>query len=288
MFLCPRFPPLCPEGAAIFAKWKAEHLNNIFAEECSLVLTGVVVNVAAVLEAFLGSLVTVPRIKDTIMQGLGLAVCLIGISMGLATANIIIPGAGLVVGGGLGAWIGLEKRLEGMGQRLGTLVKAKGRFTEGFLTATLVYCVGAMAVVGSLNSGLTGDHQVLFTKAVLDGTTAVFFTASLGIGVAFSAIPLFIYQGGIALCAVWWRPVKRCSSGRAYLYRRPFDSRHWPQHAGRGPDQGGQLATCHIVRGGHRLVWGIKKHPSWVLFKYEPYLVDALSRASERRCWTYR
>ncbi len=168
-----------------------------------MVLTGVVVNVAAVLGgAILGSLVKLsPRIKDTIMQGLGLAVCLIGISMGLATANIIIPVAGLVVGGGLGAWIGLEKRLEGMGQRLGNLVKAKGRFTEGFLTATLVYCVGAMAVVGSLNSGLTGDHQVLFTKAVLDGTTAVFFTASLGIGVAFSAIPLFIYQGGIALCA---------------------------------------------------------------------------------------
>ncbi|MGI6148444.1 MAG: DUF554 domain-containing protein [Limnochordia bacterium] len=168
-----------------------------------MVLTGVIVNVAAVLAgSMLGCLVKLPeRIKETIMHGLGLAVCLIGISMGLDTGNIIIPVAALVVGGGLGALICLENRLENVGARMARLVKAKGRFTEGFLTATLVYCVGAMAVIGSLNSGLTGDHGVLFTKAILDGTTAVFFTASLGIGVAFSVIPLFIYQGGIALCA---------------------------------------------------------------------------------------
>ena len=79
-------------------------------------------------------------------------------------------------------------------------------FSQGFLTATLVYCVGAMAVVGSLNSGLTGDHQVLYAKSMLDGTTAVLFTASLGLGVAFSAIPVFIYQGAIALLATWIAP----------------------------------------------------------------------------------
>lgn len=168
-----------------------------------MALTGVVVNVVAVVAgSLLGSLVKLPgAVRDTIMQGMGLAVCLIGISMGLATANIVIPVAGLVIGGGLGAWLGVESRLERLGQKLAALVKATGRFTDGFLTATLVYCVGAMAVVGSLNSGLTGDHQVLYTKAVLDGTTAVFFTASLGIGVAFSAVPLFVYQGGIALAA---------------------------------------------------------------------------------------
>lgn len=166
-------------------------------------------NAAAVIAgSILGSLVKLPGgIRETIMQGLGLAVCLIGISMGLDTTNIIIPVAALVVGGGLGALVELERRLEGLGEKLANLVKAKGSFTEGFLTATLVYCVGAMAVVGSLNSGLTGDHQVLFTKAILDGTTAVFFTASLGIGVAFSAVPLLLYQGGIALCAGFVAPL---------------------------------------------------------------------------------
>lgn len=80
-------------------------------------------------------------------------------------------------------------------------------FSQGFLTATLIYCVGAMAVVGSLNSGLTGDHHVLYAKSMLDGTTAVLFTASLGIGVAFSALPVFIYQGAIALLAGFIAPL---------------------------------------------------------------------------------
>jgi uncharacterized membrane protein YqgA involved in biofilm formation len=74
------------------------------------------------------------------------------------------------------------------------------------MTATLVYCVGAMAVVGSLNSGLTGEHQVLYAKSMLDGVSAVFFAASLGMGVGFSAIPVLVYQGGIALLATYLAP----------------------------------------------------------------------------------
>jgi len=119
----------------------------------------------------------------------------------------------LAVGSIIGEKLDLERRIERLGEALQRmsagrmkLGASKADFTQGFLTASLVYCVGAMAVVGSLNSGLTGDHQVLYAKSMLDGTTAVLFTASLGLGVAFSAIPVFIYQGAIALLATWIAP----------------------------------------------------------------------------------
>lgn len=169
-----------------------------------MVLMGVLVNVAAILGGCLvGSFVRLSgKIRDTIMQGLGLAVCIIGITTGLESSNIMIPIAALVVGGGIGAALDLETRLERTGQTLSKiLARDDGGFNEGFLTATLVYCIGAMAVIGSLNSGLYGDHHVLYAKSMLDGISAIFFTASFGIGVAFSAVPLFLYQGSIVLLA---------------------------------------------------------------------------------------
>ncbi|HHY15107.1 MAG TPA: DUF554 domain-containing protein, partial [Firmicutes bacterium] len=85
--------------------------------------------------------------------------------------------------------------------------KSAGDFTQGFLTATLVFCVGAMAVIGGLNSGLMGDHQILYAKSILDGMLSIFFATALGIGVAFSALPVFLYQGSIALLATSLAPL---------------------------------------------------------------------------------
>ncbi len=173
-----------------------------------MVLWGSFVNVIAIVAgALLGRAVRLPdRIRQTIMQALALAVMIIGISMGLESGNVLIPIASLALGSVLGELLNIEAGIAHFGERLRKLGGDKVQdgatdFTQGFLAATLTYCVGAMAVVGSLNSGLMGDHQVLYAKSLIDGVTAIFFAASMGIGVAFSAIPVFIYQGGIALLA---------------------------------------------------------------------------------------
>lgn len=181
-----------------------------FLEGMSVVLWGSFVNVMAVVSgALLGRAVRLPEpIRQTIMQALSLAVIIIGISMGLESNIMLIPIAALVLGSILGELLNIEARIIRLGGKLQKLDRGKTHdettdFTQGFLVATLTYCVGAMAVIGSLNSGLMGDHQVLYAKSMIDGVTAIFFSASMGIGVAFSALPVFIYQGGIALLATF-------------------------------------------------------------------------------------
>jgi uncharacterized membrane protein YqgA involved in biofilm formation len=173
-------------------------------------LWGSIVNAVAIIAgALLGSVIRLSeRVGQTILQALALAVLIIGISMGLQSGNILIPIAALAIGSIVGEQLDLEGKIEHFGETMRRATPGRIRlgsshtdFTQGFLTATLVYCVGAMAVVGSLNSGLSGDHQVLYAKALLDGTTAILFTASLGLGVAFSAVPVLVYQGTIALLA---------------------------------------------------------------------------------------
>jgi hypothetical protein len=180
-----------------------------------LVLWGSIVNAIAIISGtLLGVAVKFPeRVSQTIMNALGLAVVIIGISMGLKSENILIPIAALVIGGIIGEIANIEGWITRLGQALQSYVKGRKDkvggpdLTQGFLTATLVFCVGAMAVVGGLNSGLQGDHQVLYAKSMLDGICAIFFAASLGIGVGFSAIPVFLYQGGIALLATIIAPI---------------------------------------------------------------------------------
>lgn len=178
-----------------------------------MVLWGSIVNVIAIVTgALAGRAVRLPdRIRQTIMQALALAVMIIGVSMGLESDNMLIPIASLALGSILGEILNIEAGIAHFGERLrkfgGNKVQdGTADFTQGFLVATLTYCVGAMAVVGSLNSGLMGDHQVLYAKSLIDGVTAIFFSASMGIGVAFSAIPVFVYQGGIALLATFVAP----------------------------------------------------------------------------------
>lgn len=169
---------------------------------------GTIVNALAIL---FGALVGIlfgkalpEKMKKTVIQGIGLAVILIGMSMALETNNPLVVIASLVLGGIIGEWIDIELRL----QQLGMLLENKfakggsgGTFTKGFVSSSLMFCVGAMAIMGALESGLKGVHDILFAKSMLDGISAIVLASSMGIGVLVSAIPVFIYQGGITISA---------------------------------------------------------------------------------------
>lgn len=171
-------------------------------------MLGTVVNALAIL---LGGIVGLlfgqalpDKIKRTVIQGIGLSVLLIGGSMALQTNNPLVIIASLVLGGIIGEWIDIEKRLQHLGHWLERKFSKNshgGRFTKAFVTTSLIYCVGAMAIMGPLESGLTGNHNILYAKSMLDGVSAIVFASSMGIGVLVSAVPVFIYQGAITLAA---------------------------------------------------------------------------------------
>lgn len=159
------------------------------------------------------------RYQDTLMQALGLATIFIGISGAmcemlkiienqLETQGTMLLIASLVFGALVGEFFNIEKRLDQMGCWLQNKVKVKNdsSFVEGFVTSSLVICVGAMAIVGSLQDGLIGDASTLYAKAILDFTIVMIFASTLGIGVVFSAIPLFVYQGFITFFASFLNP----------------------------------------------------------------------------------
>ncbi|MFC0186665.1 DUF554 domain-containing protein [Fictibacillus aquaticus] len=169
-------------------------------------LLGTLVNgLAIIVGSFLGLFWTsIPeKTKTTVMQAMGLAVAVLGIGMGLKSEQFLIVIASLALGGAVGEKIDLEDKLGRVGKwlegRLGA--KEQGTVAQGFVTATLVFVVGAMSIVGALDSGLRQDHAVLYTKALIDGFCAMLFTSALGIGVMFSAIPVMLYQGIITLFA---------------------------------------------------------------------------------------
>jgi len=174
-------------------------------------LLGTIVNVAAIIAgALLGSFLKSglrANIKTVIMQGVSLTVILIGLSMAMETENVLVVTLSIVCGGILGELLRIEDLLDKFGRKLEECFSTgDGTFTRGFVTGSLVFCVGAMAIMGSLESGLTGRHTTLFIKSILDGVTAVVFASSMGIGVAFSSLPVFLYQGGITLAASYVKP----------------------------------------------------------------------------------
>lgn len=171
-------------------------------------MLGTIVNAGAILlGGFLGLIFGrsfSEKIKITLIQGIGLAVFLIGLDMALKTNNPLIVITSLVLGGLLGEWIDIELRLNQLGTWLEQKFSRKGsngNFTQAFVSTSLIYCVGAMAIMGSLQSGLEGKHDILFAKAMLDGVSAVVFASSMGLGVLASAIPVLIYQGALTLLA---------------------------------------------------------------------------------------
>lgn len=171
-----------------------------------MVLFGTLINgIAIIIGSLIGTqLRNIPeRVKVTVMQAIALAVIVIGIGMGLKSENILIVIGSLAVGALLGERWDIEGKLNLVGKWLEkkTGAKEEGTFAKGFVTATLIYVVGAMAILGALDSGLRNDHAVLYTKSMLDGFSAILFTSTLGIGVLFSAFPVMLYQGVIAILA---------------------------------------------------------------------------------------
>jgi len=166
-------------------------------------LLGTIVNTAAIL---LGTLIgsrfsSIPqRLKSTVMQGMGLFVVALGTSMALSgLADTLLIVSSIVLGSLIGAWLNLEDRLESLGRRLESkLGRQAGSVAEAFVFASLVYCVGSMAIVGAIQSGLEGQNTILYTKSVLDGFSAIVFTSTMGVGVGLAAIPVFLYEGGLA------------------------------------------------------------------------------------------
>ncbi len=143
-----------------------------------------------------------PQFSTTITQGLALCVLVIGMSSALSGTDTLGMILCMVVGVLIGEAIGIEKRLDSMGERLrcrlGNLGEG-GRFTEGFVTASLLYCVGSMAVMGALRAGIYGDYSILISKGVMDGITSITFAAAMGAGVMFSVLPILVYQGALTL-----------------------------------------------------------------------------------------
>ncbi len=168
------------------------------------VLQGTLVNGAAIVAgALVGVLIgkLIPeRFNEITMQAIGLAVLLIGLQMALQTQQVLLLIFSLVLGGVAGEALKLEERLLAVGRRFGErFSNGSSSLAKGFVFATLIYGVGAMAITGAMESGLLGKHQILYAKSILDGVTAVIFAANMGIGVAFSALPIIAYQGSIAL-----------------------------------------------------------------------------------------
>ncbi|MBS3976648.1 MAG: DUF554 domain-containing protein [Syntrophomonadaceae bacterium] len=149
------------------------------------------------------------RVINIAMQALGLGVVMIGIEMGLATNNILIVLTSIVAGAVVGELIGIECLLERLGERTYAMLGGKSAdssYGKAFLSATLLFCVGAMAIVGALQSGLEGRHDILYAKSLIDGITAIMLTSTLGPGVLLSVVPVGLYQGGITLLAGWLEP----------------------------------------------------------------------------------
>jgi uncharacterized protein len=148
------------------------------------------------------------RVREAVLSILGLFTMGLGLQMFLETNNALIVLAALLAGTLLGEWWGIESRLERFGETLkARFSKVSGRqdlsrFVEGFLTASILFCVGPMAILGSIQDGLTGDFSLLATKAVMDGFAALAFASTMGVGVIFSSIVVFAFQGGISLLAV--------------------------------------------------------------------------------------
>lgn len=169
-----------------------------------MILLGTLINaLAIILGSLLGRLLSgIPEgMRQTVLQAIGLAVVLLGLTMGLGTKNFLLLIFSMVFGSIIGEALKIESRLNDLGNWLEKKMggSKQGSIATGFVTATLVYCIGAMAVLGAMDSGLRNNHDILYTKSMLDGFSAIIFTSTMGIGVAFSAVPVFIYQGTIAL-----------------------------------------------------------------------------------------
>jgi uncharacterized membrane protein YqgA involved in biofilm formation len=174
-------------------------------------MTGTILNILAVLVG--GSLGTVvggrlpARVQETVIWTLGLFTIALGVKLTLESQNVLIIAGSALMGGLLGEWWNLDSLL----RRVGAWLEARfarsssnegaARFIKGFVSASLIFCIGPLAILGSIQDGLTGNYQLLAVKSLLDGFASLAFSASLGVGVLFSALVILVYQGGISLLA---------------------------------------------------------------------------------------
>lgn len=192
-----------------------------YAKEGNMAGLGTLINTAAVIAGGLAGLCLKNGLKkqtqDILMQACGLATIFIGASGALSKMLVITEGqleaAGtmllifsLVIGGMAGQWLNIEQKMDILGEKIKKAVKAQNdnQFVDGFVNVSLIICVGAMAIVGSIQDGISGDYSMLMAKAVLDFVIVVIFTSTYGTGAIFSAVPIFIYQGSITLLAAFF------------------------------------------------------------------------------------
>jgi hypothetical protein len=140
------------------------------------------------------------RLREIMTTGLGLSTLLIGVQMVLKVQSPLVVIASMVIGGVTGELLGIEEALERAGEWLRSRARSgSGTFVTGYVTASLVFCVGPMTLLGSIQEGLTGNPDIIYTKAMLDGAASVAFASSLGVGVGFAAITVLVFQGALTL-----------------------------------------------------------------------------------------
>lgn len=174
-------------------------------------MLGTFLNVAAVIIGGLIGLIIKSRLPtkltDTAFQGIGLFTIILGVIMAIQTTNYLIMVFSLVIGAILGEYIDIEKRVDNFGLFLKKKIHTKNdRFSEGFITAFLLYCMGSMTILGAIEEGLGGVPNLLVTKSLMDGFGSIVLASTMGIGVLFSTIPLLLYQGGLTLLASQMQP----------------------------------------------------------------------------------
>ena len=189
-----------------------------------MICLGTIVNVVAVIIGGSAGLalkkILSKRIAETVMQGVGLAVIIIGLSgtLGavftvsegkLSSDHILLMIISLAIGAFIGEWLKIENRLDTFGKFIENKMVRPGETStvaQGFVTATLIFCVGSMAIIGSLEDGINRNSTILFAKSTLDGITAMILASTMGVGVLFSAVAVGVYQGVITLFAMFFAP----------------------------------------------------------------------------------
>lgn len=177
-------------------------------------MIGVIANTITVLIGSLCGLLLsrgIPeKVSDTVMRAIGLCTLYIGISGALEGENTLVLILSMAIGTMIGVWLDIDKHFTQAVEKIETKFRrgdGKVSLAEGFISASLLFCVGAMTIVGSLQAGLTGDNRMLFTKSILDLISSFIFASTLGIGVVASAGFVFVFQGAIVLAATWLAPL---------------------------------------------------------------------------------
>ena len=208
-----------------------------------------VVNAAAVILGSLVGLLLHGKVKESfktvVHVGAGITTIVIAVQMALSSSRIVLLALSLIIGGILGEWWGIEAAILRLGETLKRTFARKdsgGDFAYGFLNASVLFCVGAMALIGSFKAGAEGDYSLILTKSVMDAFMAVVFAAAFGVGVAFSALPVLVYQGALTLAAVWLKPlVTRAPAEGAHRRGRRAPSDDRPEPPGHREAQDRQL-----------------------------------------------